>query len=153
MLTQLSSNATSRACLLGVIFTKIFLCSCFFSCFWLCYLFFFLGQEKREPFCQLSLKSFMEFSCQFHRQVNTHTHKMLLFPSGCYCIALICFVWCFIHVGIPGPDEDEWSWTHPLRLPKLYFMCTFSWVGSLSKCEVIMLQLDCLKVNTGILQL
>lgn len=124
----------------------------FFLFLTLLLVFFFPGQEKREPSCQLSLKSFMEFSCQFHRQVNTHTQKMLLFPSGCYCIAFICFVWCFILLGISGPDEDEWSWTHPHRLPKLYFMCTLSWVGSLSKCEV-MLQLDCLKVNTAILQL
>lgn len=55
--------------------------------FWLCYL-SSPGQEKREPFSQLSLKSFTEFSCQFRLQVNTRTHKILLFPLGCYCIVL-----------------------------------------------------------------
>lgn len=153
MLTQLSSNATSPACLLGVIFTKIFLCS-FFPVFDFVTCFFFPRARKERTFLSALIKKFHGVLMSIPPSgKHTHTHKMLLFPSGCYSIALICFVWCFILVGISGPDEDEWSWTHPLRLPKPYFMCTLSWVGSLSKCEVIMLQLDCLKVNTGILQL
>lgn len=145
MLTQLSSNATSLAGSPRFMFTKIFLCSCFFS-FWLVFSFFLLGQEKKEPSCQLSLKSFLEFSCQFQRQVNarahthTHTHNTLLFPSGCSCIALMCFVRYFTSVALGSASKVQthslswenspwWRWMI-LKSTTQNSMYTLSWVVS-----------------------